>query len=58
MRKRLFGNLFIATTLIGFGLTLATSSASAHGYVETPPARGYQGQLDKESLGWGYALNI
>ena len=30
----------------------------AHGYVESPPARGYQGFLDKNTMGWTQALEM
>lgn len=58
MKRKLLGSLFTATTLMGMVLMLNTDSAFAHGYVETPPARGYQGQLDKQTVGWTAALNL
>ncbi|EKZ0165455.1 carbohydrate-binding protein [Enterococcus faecalis] len=58
MKRKLLGNIFTATTIMWMVLMLNTNSAFAHGYVETPPARGYQGQLDKESVGWTAALNM
>ncbi|EGO6697929.1 carbohydrate-binding protein [Enterococcus faecalis] len=33
-----------------------STSAFAHGYVETPPARGYQGKIETGTLGWSEAL--
>ncbi|EHB5085181.1 carbohydrate-binding protein [Enterococcus faecalis] len=57
-RNLLKRSLLTATTLTGMVLMLNTDSAFAHGYVETPPARGYQGQLDKEAMGWTAALNL
>nr|WP_245341885.1 lytic polysaccharide monooxygenase [Enterococcus rivorum] len=42
---------------IGVGLT-AADEAMAHGYVESPPARGYQGSLDKNTMGWTQAYEM
>lgn len=58
MEIKLLTKLFLGTTLMGVTFMLVTDSVFAHGYVETPPARGYQGQLDKEILGWTDALNV
>ncbi|MGX7024656.1 lytic polysaccharide monooxygenase [Vagococcus hydrophili] len=58
MRKKLLGSMFIATCLLGGSLLLNETKVSAHGYVETPAARGYQGQLDRNTLGWSGALNL
>lgn len=57
MKKKILGSLFMATCLMG-GTLLNTASADAHGYVATPPARGYQGKLDMTTLGWTEALNL
>ena len=59
MNKRtLVNGLFATSILLGAGSILNSDSALAHGYVETPPARGYQGQLDKEAVGLTAALNM
>ncbi|EOB2772728.1 lytic polysaccharide monooxygenase [Enterococcus faecalis] len=57
-KRKLLNSLFATSILLGAGLILNSESALAHGYVETPPARGYQGQLDKEAVGWTAALNM
>ena len=52
------------SSLLGLGLVLATTGltafssvdVSAHGYVESPVSRGYQGKLDKEKYGWSVAI--
>lgn len=58
MKKKMLGSLFIASSILGASLMCNFDTASAHGYVETPPARGYQGKLDREVLGWTQALNL
>lgn len=58
MKKRILGSLLVASSVLGVSLFTGFDEASAHGYVQTPPARGYQGSLDKNSLGWTAALNL
>lgn len=58
MKKKMFGSLFIASSILGVSLLMNTDTAFAHGYVETPPARGYQGKLDMGTLGWTEAMNL
>lgn len=48
-------SLMSVLILSGAGL-LHTDEANAHGYVEKPAARGYQGSLDKNTIGWGPAM--
>lgn len=37
-------------------LGLSSVIANAHGYIENPPSRGYQGALEKNTLGWTTAF--
>lgn len=56
--KKLFlkkGLLVFSLLLIGIG---GAKKASAHGYVESPVARGYQGALDKGEIGWNAAYQM
>lgn len=50
--KKLLTGLLVTAGLLSFSLFIKTDSVSAHGYVQSPPARGYQGQLDYQNLGW------
>lgn len=56
MKKKLVGlamvSLVVASGIGGFH----AEEVSAHGYVEKPAARGYQGSLDKNTIGWGAAM--
>lgn len=56
--KKLLTGLLVTAGLLSFSLFIKTDSVSAHGYVQSPPARGYQGQLDYQNLGWTDAFNI
>lgn len=56
--KKLLTGLLVAAGLLSVSLLIKTDTVSAHGYVQSPPARGYQGQLDSQSLGWTAAFNI
>lgn len=58
MKRKMLGSLFVASSILGVSLLLNSDTAFAHGYVETPPARGYQGMLDKDTLGWTEAFNL
>ncbi len=49
--KKLLTGLLVAAGLLSVSLLIKTDTVSAHGYVQSPPARGYQGQLDSQSLG-------
>lgn len=55
MNKKI-GFLLVSTSVLGLGIFSQATEASAHGYVSSPVSRGYQGQLDKESMGWDNAL--
>ncbi|EUJ29711.1 chitin binding protein [Listeria floridensis FSL S10-1187] len=55
MKKKVITGLAMATFL-GGGILLGDQVVSAHGYVESPASRGYQGSLDKNSIGWTEAL--
>ncbi len=39
-------------------LVLHGKQVFAHGYVESPVSRGYQGSLDRNTLGWSAAFEI
>jgi len=56
--KKLLTGLLVTPGLLSVSLFIKTDSVSAHGYVQSPPARGYQGQLDYQNLGWTDAFNI
>lgn len=58
MKKKTLTKLMVASVLGGVVLLTNNDLAFAHGYVETPPARGYQGKLDMGNLGWTEALNL
>lgn len=58
MNKMRYGRVLLATSMLGGLLLMSGQSASAHGYVETPAARGYQGKLDLSTLGWTEAVNL
>ena len=51
MKKQLLATLFCSTALFG-SLMINQISASAHGYVESPPSRGYQGAIERNTLGY------
>lgn len=56
MKKSIFG-LMMASAALSVGLSLSgADEAMAHGYVQSPPARGYQGFLDKGTIGWTAAV--
>lgn len=55
MNKKI-GFLLVSTSVLGLGIFSQTNEAFAHGYVSSPVSRGYQGQLDKASIGWDSAL--
>ena len=54
MKKQLLTTLFGSTALFG-SLMLNQISASAHGYVESPPSRGYQGVIERNTIGYSAA---
>lgn len=58
MKINTLTRLLLASTCLSLALFAKSELSFAHGYVETPPARGYQGALDKESLGWTQALAL
>ncbi|HGH4033754.1 TPA: lytic polysaccharide monooxygenase [Enterococcus faecium] len=51
-------SLLVTGCTIGAILSINGGTAYAHGYVESPPSRGYQGQLDTTSLGWDKANQL
>lgn len=57
MNKKILTQCLITTGIITVSGLLG-GAAYAHGYVESPPARGYQGQLDIPLIGWSNALNL
>lgn len=54
MKKQLLATLFCSTALFG-SLMINQISASAHGYVESPPSRGYQGAIERNTIGYSAA---
>lgn len=52
--KQLLATLFCSTALFG-SLMINQISASAHGYVESPPSRGYQGAIERNTIGYSAA---
>lgn len=54
MKKSMF--LLISSSILGIAMLSSVETTYAHGYVETPPARGYQGMLDKDTIGWEPAM--
>lgn len=52
MEKKFLGSLLLSVALLGIGLTANSKEVSAHGYVESPISRGYQGAIEKNTLGW------
>lgn len=47
MKKQIFGTVLCSGILFGASLTIGEQDASAHGYVESPISRAYQGHLDR-----------
>lgn len=58
IKTKLTKGLILTGCTIGTALSLNGGIAYAHGYVESPPSRGYQGQLDSKSLGWDKAFQL
>lgn len=56
MKKKLLGLALMSTIILGGAGLLNADEVNAHGYVATPAARGYQGSLDKNTLGWTAAM--
>ncbi|MBE9897080.1 carbohydrate-binding protein [Enterococcus casseliflavus] len=56
MKKVILKASICLAAVIGTGLFLTEEEAFAHGYVESPPSRGYQGVLDISSMGWWNAF--
>ncbi|MEI5993760.1 lytic polysaccharide monooxygenase [Candidatus Enterococcus mansonii] len=56
MKKKLLGLALMSTVILGGAGLLNVEQADAHGYVEKPAARGYQGSLDKNTIGWTAAM--
>lgn len=55
--NKLTGWTMIAAVALGGASVLFAAEADAHGYVESPVSRGYQGVLDRNTLGWTEAFN-
>ncbi|MCT2408912.1 lytic polysaccharide monooxygenase [Chryseobacterium antibioticum] len=49
---------FFSAVLVLCTLVFSTTPLSAHGYVVSPASRGYQGSLDKVTLGYNTALGL
>ena len=58
IKTTLTKSLIFTGCTIGAFLSVNGGNVYAHGYVESPPSRGYQGQLDKETLGWDKAIQL
>lgn len=56
MKKKLLGLAMLTTMVTGGMALLNVDEANAHGYVETPAARGYRGSLEKNTIGWTAAM--
>ncbi|PIF45151.1 putative secreted protein (Por secretion system target) [Chryseobacterium sp. 52] len=50
--------IFFSAVLFLCTLALSSTHLSAHGYVVSPASRGYQGSLDKMTLGYNAALSL
>lgn len=57
-KTKVLGTLLLASFIAGGTLVVNSEKVSAHGYVETPAARGYQGKLASSSLGWSKAFEL
>lgn len=58
MNKKYFLSIITLTfLLIGCSTLFHATNVDAHGYVQSPISRSYQGLLDKESLGWSSAYS-
>ena len=49
MKKQILGTILCSSILFGASLAIGGNEASAHGYVQSPISRGYQGHLDRNS---------
>lgn len=56
--KKILAGVAITTSVLGAALFTQTPKVAAHGYVQSPPARAYQGKLDFDSQGWTAALSL
>lgn len=56
MKKKLVGFVLVSSIILGGVGLMNAEEANAHGYVEKPAARGYQGSLDKNTMGWSAAM--
>ncbi|MGX7174022.1 lytic polysaccharide monooxygenase [Enterococcus ratti] len=57
MKKNRFALLLCSSALLGVCLMMGEEQVAAHGYVESPPSRGYQGALEKDMLSYGIAFD-
>lgn len=55
MKKQLLTTLLCSTAIFST-LMINQTNASAHGFVESPPSRGYQGRLDRDTIGYNAAF--
>jgi len=56
--KKILAGVALTTSVLGAALFTQTPKVAAHGYVQSPPARAYQGKLDFDSQGWTAALSL
>lgn len=56
--KKMTKQLLITGGILGSIWSFNGQITYAHGYVESPPSRGYQGLLDEQALGWESAYNL
>ncbi|MGG5312818.1 lytic polysaccharide monooxygenase [Enterococcus sp. DIV2381] len=55
MKKQILGTILCSSILFGASLVIGGNEASAHGYVQSPISRGYQGHLDRNT-NWNAAF--
>lgn len=56
MKRKILKVSLSVLAVTGLGLLAGGDEVNAHGYIESPPSRGYQGVLDRNTLGWFGAL--
>lgn len=56
--KKILAACLLTVSVLGCALFAQADKVLAHGYVQSPPARGYQGKLDSERMGWYEAFNL
>lgn len=55
MKKQILGTILCSSILFGASLAIGGNEASAHGYVQSPISRGYQGHLGRDT-NWNAAF--